>query len=61
MAIKVAENKMLDEHKRANKKARKRKEAEARNAAYQELPLEQKVKRNSTKVREKLIRDAGEQ
>lgn len=38
----------------AARKAEKRKEAEERNAAYQALPLEEKIARNSTKVRAKL-------
>ena len=38
----------------AAKKERKRDEAEARNEAYQKLPLNQKLARNSAKVRDKI-------
>jgi len=38
----------------AMNKERKRREAEERNAEYQALPLEEKMARNSTKVRNKL-------
>lgn len=39
---------------RLDRKDRKRAEAIARNAAYQALSLEEKMARNSTKVRKKL-------
>jgi hypothetical protein len=39
----------------AEKKAAKRKEAEARNAKYQALSLDEKLARNSTKVKNKLL------
>lgn len=39
---------------KAEKKTRKRQEAEARNAAYQALPLADKLSRNSLRVTRKL-------
>lgn len=41
----------------ADRKAKRREEAEARNAAYQALSLEEKIARNSTKVQAKLKRE----
>jgi hypothetical protein len=41
-------------------KLRKREEAEARNASYQALPFEEKMKRNSAKVQAKLQKQKGE-
>ena len=45
----------------ADRKARIRAEAEERNAAYQALSLEEKMARNSTKVRAKLEKQAQEE
>ena len=39
----------------------KRREAEERNAAYQALPLEEKMTRNSTKVQAKLVAQQSRQ
>lgn len=39
----------------AHRKEQRRKEAEERNAAYQKLSLEEKLARNSDKVKKKLL------